>query len=309
MDREFRGEREASINNNIPEVYRLIERGASIAELVQQSYLDFSQNNLEAVSLGLEEILSHGNEGIQVLKTIARSTDELGSAVNKVLLQREWSAQSIAEALGTNRYGQVFSGAEINELKTLEFIHAYCLKVGLIDKTLTFEGFLEERNTQIDNEHNTFRPAPHVTGEIESHTISTSSTFGVEEPNYIELSGPREILRLRAMNSPQFLLLGSYGPYSAKEMTAYAKKINPEAKVNVIDNSMPVLSMIKKVNSKETRIAGGDATMIPLQDQSIDHVYTSHLLRFMNLSSAGFTNRAKDIFLNPVAFSNPGEAF
>ena len=143
--------------------------------------------------------------------------------------------------------------------------------------------------SQYFNSMRSFGPA-HITGMIERETRVMCNTFGVSEPTYLELNGPEEILRLRSLDDPSLLLLGSLGQYSAREFSAFAKKINPNCIPNVIDRFATNL-IDPYAGERDLNVQKANALEMPFKSNSQEQVYTNFLLHaFVNDDNSTINN-------------------
>lgn len=90
--------------------------------------------------------------------------------------------------------------------------------------------------------------------------------------------GREDIFRLQNMQNPRFLLVGSYGKYSAEEFYDFTKKINQGSEAVVIDKEryLSIYSKVKKGRNLQFAIADGKE--MPFQEGSFDLICTNHLL-------------------------------
>lgn len=144
---------------------------------------------------------------------------------------------------------------------------------------------------------------PHLTETIEQEEIAYSLTFGVSEPTYLELMGREDFLRVRSIEKPRFLLVGSYGKYSTSEFDDFAKKINPNAETVTIDIEQDFLPIYKRVQEeRDIAFAFADAKKMPFRGGSFDVVCTNHLLHFLVDGRQSTLRQEKDMqnFLNEM---------
>ncbi len=162
---------------------------------------------------------------------------------------------------------------------TLTELHAYATERGYIDDT-----FAQFRRKYIDQR----QKYTHLKKNLQEVVMCGQRTFGSYEPTYLELLGPSEILRFRYLTAPRCLLLGSLGYYSASEFANFLKKLNPSARVYVIDEWDESVNIIAQETKRdELLLVRGDATQLPFADGSFTHVYTNflfHALGGMNAS-------------------------
>lgn len=274
----------------VPEIYRLISEGASTETIVKQIYTDFygSGRDLEKVFLAIQELQQRGNEGVAAISYLATGTDELGELFKKIQ-ENNPKGWELEELLGINRFPNVLDKDFESEDEVFEEAYNYAVKKGYTKKTLA--ECIEDRRRIQGTRQSTGLP-PHLARVLEHEILVDNSTFGDDEPKYLETLGPREILRLRSLQSPQFLLLGSYGVYSAREFRSYADKINPNNKSFVVDIYEPSIKQLAGDPINSGKLVQGDARQLSYRENTMDHIYTNKLLPFL-----GFSDRIKD----PVA--------
>ena len=124
--------------------------------------------------------------------------------------------------------------------------------------------------------------SPQISGYIENEKVVFSSTFGAAEPTYLELLGQEEIQRIQSLDQPKFLLVGSYGKYSAEEFHTFAKKLNPQAEIFVIDIDTENISHYKKAQKeKDITFIIADGGKTPFDKESFDVICTNNVFHFM----------------------------
>jgi len=134
----------------------------------------------------------------------------------------------------------------------------------------------------------------HLDGRTDKEIFAISATFGSDEPGYMELLGPREILRLRSLSKPSFLLLGSYGVYSSREFRAFTNKINPANKSFVIDIDDESIKRLANDRVNDGTLVQGDARRLPFEDDTLDQIYTNRIFDFLG-SGEFFSDINQDI--------------
>jgi|GEM_PF-4344890 len=264
---------------NIPAVYRLIEGEAPSEEIMRQVFEDYyTHRDMEKVYLGLEELISRGADGRDVLEKYSSDTSGLGEKIIEILkFDRREALSRLVEILG------VFKK---NFLKTGEYkeIFDYLAGKGYLEGAgvKTPEDLQRSVMSRAGRPYSSYMETPQVRGVVEDEIITNSFTFGTDEPAYLELLGPREILRMRSAEKPNFLLLGSLGKYSAREFTSYTKKLNPEAGSFVIDCDKSQKGIYTQLQGREgVNFALANALSLPFADESFDHVYTNSLLHLL----------------------------
>lgn len=115
--------------------------------------------------------------------------------------------------------------------------------------------------------------------KIGQEIFANSITFGTKEPSRLELLGPAEILRLKNLQNPQFLMLGANNKYSVQEFSDFSKKINPSSQGNIADVSQKLIPEFKDLQGEQERqIVIADARKMPYGENSMDLVCTNSLL-------------------------------
>lgn len=284
-----------------PRIYRLIAERAGTDVLADQIYKDFYAHDPEAVFLGLDELRSRGNEGIAALNFFAKSTDEFGKVAKALAEKIDMPQRELEKLLGVKRFGTITG---IDDMVEAAFERTK--SKGIIDRNMSFDEFVDRA---VEQQNQSQRPGmlpPHFSGTIDQEVINSSSTFGTAEPAYLELLGPKEILKLREQKDPNFLLLGSYGKYSAQEFGRFAKNINPDANVNVIDVDDMTARIIKFNPDTPQNVTVADARELPFAAESMDTVCTNDLFHFIALE---YDSRLKDIFMEAYRVLKKGGSF
>ena len=262
--------------NNLPDIYRLIRDGASSNDISQQMYSDyFTNRDGERVYLALRELKSRGPEGAAQIRMMSYGSDELSQKL-KEIQDDNLEGLEIEGVLGIKRFGEI-GGDYIND-KTRGFDGLY----GFLSRN-GFKGSADDLTEMISRDIavNSDGSAAQLSGEIEKCTFNIAFVFGSQEPDYLELCGPEEILRLRDNPAPEMLLLGSLGVYSARDFYAYAKKINENSNTTVLDINPRCVQMMRKDDKVKNRIVQGDARKMPIDSDVMDHVYTNHLFHYL----------------------------
>ncbi len=264
----------------IPPIYTLIERNAPVTEVVQQLYTDFYDPNRdpEKLFLAFDELRRRGIEGKATIDYLATGTDELGGLAKKVGEVTDTESSALEEILGIHRWGTIIDGSHLSQKEELQQIYKYAIEHEFT--TITFKEFIDRLNQEVTLGQ-TSGPVQ-LREMVEETLLNSSHTFGMAEPSYFELNGPREILRLRNVVDPNFLLLGSLGAYSAREFTEYSHKINKSVTPHIIDihpNSIRKLNPEHKKGDKY--VVRGDVRALPYAPESMDHVYTNFLFHVM----------------------------
>lgn len=192
-----------AVQLTLPEVYRLIENNASPELLAQQIIKDFHspENDVEAVYLGLQELNSRGEGGHAALKALGKGSDLLSSIANTLEQNPNLTGRQLEQLLGINRFGVILDRQELGDQKFMLELYRYGIKKGYVDNNMPFEKFFSKVGAQQFLAQ--FKShEPQITGSIETDLLPSASTFGDCEPNYLEVLGPKEILRIRAKIEP-----------------------------------------------------------------------------------------------------------
>ena len=269
MEAEKIEKSQAPVAPDVPEIYKLINEQASVEKIAQQIYADFYAANKdpEKLYLGIDELQRRGLEGKATLAFLAQSTDELGALI-KSIQQEGAQGEDLEKRLGITRFGKI-----VDRSRDMPDAHEYALSKGY-----TRDSLEKCIKNVIDTAHT--KSVPHLVGTVKDELFVVSSTFGVDGPIYLELLGPREILRLRAQDEVNFLLLGSLGEYSAREFANYTRKISPKIRPIVIDKSDESINAIRK-GGVDVDLIQADALALPFANESMDHIYTNNLFRFL----------------------------
>jgi len=289
-------------NKVIPQIYNLIENQASTQDIVQQLSQDFYSNNLGAALLAVKELQARGNEGRAAIQFLARSTDELGKMAKKIDENFELHDQELEKPVGISRSTKYLDIHNNPNLKLS--IYEYLKSKGYIPEYMG----LDECSSLLKRQSGATKSGvdSHLEGGLEKDLINFSSTFGASEPCYLELLGQKEILRLRAKQTPQFLLLGSMGVYSARDIRKFADKINPDIKTNVVDIDSRSINQIKADVNPTSQPVQGDALKLPYKPGTMDNVYTNNLLDFIVLGRRDYHRVYTDLINEVSAVLNKG---
>lgn len=115
--------------------------------------------------------------------------------------------------------------------------------------------------------------------KIGQEIFALSRTFNTQEPSRLELLGPAEILRLKKLQNPQFLMLGADNKYSVQEFSEFSRKINSSSRSNLADISPELVSKFKDFQGEQGRqIVIADARKMPYEENSMDLICTNSLL-------------------------------
>ena len=262
----------------LPEAYKLAATNAPVELLARQLYEDShsTRNAGEKIYLGIQSLISRGEEGLGALALISKGNDELARVAKMVIERPEISAEELESTLGINRKGNVFSvdpRDRANQLRLLPTIYEYAKGRGYTN--LTYNDFERKVYEHVVHESDEI---PQLEGTLDNYLIPNAATFGTSEATYLELVGPLEILRLRSLSAPQLLLLGSLGKYSSREFAQYARKINPHALTHTIELGTEATEIIRKDNTYPDHfLVQGDARRLPYAEASMDHIYSNHL--------------------------------
>ena len=261
-----------------PSIYELIEQEAGCEAVAQQMYTDyFATRDNERVLLGLRNLQSRGPEGAAYIRMISNGSDELSQLVKRIQ-DDGLEGEQVEEVLGVHRFkGEIVDQCGNEEAKRIKALSYFKEKLGF---TGDLEGVfkIQERDFQLGENA---RVPILLTGRVEETTFNAENVFGAEEPTYLEMLGPEEILRLRSMEEPSMLLLGSLGKYSARGFRSMADKINPQTETTVIDISDVCIDLIKNDTDNRNIAVEGDVRDLPFPENFMDHVYTNSLFHYM----------------------------
>ncbi len=253
---------------HIPAVFQMISSGEPTPRIVKQIAKDYASGDKEKVFLGLQE-LKRRNAGSSSVDAL---TGELGFIAEKILTEKLEDSE-MESILGINRFAQL--RPEDNLLHPQHFInrHEQARQKGYTD--LPYSKFILEIRSRLGIN-------AHIKGTTENQVVPTDATWGISEPAAFELLTPRGVLELREKKKPNFLLLGSLGPASANQLQKFAKKINPDSAVHVIDISDGSIKLFKKDPVQaERHLVQADAMQLPYKDESMDYITTNHLFHFL----------------------------
>ena len=265
----------------IPYIYKLIESEAPTDKIVQEIYAEFYRpdSSAERLCLGFQELLDRGNEGVSALTFLGKGTDDLAALALKLSENPRISPYELENNLGIKRWSTVRDNRKVHsDPNSMMELVEYGKKKGYIPRHYSMEDcFAPLINTMKLGLH------PHLDETIDDDILSTSATFGTVEPTYLELLGAKEILRLRGSENINMLLLGSLGKYSSREFTSYARKISSKIDPSTLDIDYESLNLVKNDpdNKGDKMLVQGNALELPFADESMDHVYTNYLVRFL----------------------------
>ena len=262
----------------VPEIYRLIENGASVTDLSRQLYLDYfsGDRNPEKAFLAIKELMERGHEGRAALMQMAAGSDELSRKIAEIRQDPAISDAEIEKMLGIRRFGPIFNID--NQDKYWTGLYKYAVSKGIFSGSPA--SFFEIVKKDIETSH-MVTPAVHVTEKLDDMMFSASKTFQSDEPGYLELLGPKELLRLRKQTGQKMLLLGSYGKYSAREFRRFADKITKDADTYVIDNDPLCIKQMRDDKGVNNNVVEGDIRKMSFDDGTMDQVFTNHLFHFI----------------------------
>lgn len=264
----------------VPEIYRLIEGGADVQVICMQISNDFysgSADRGEKLFLAIQELKSRALDGAAAMRFIARGSDELARLMSRII-----STDNESEL---KKNLEIKGGEDVIELNAFEqmdpFRKFYDLALSrniLPTPVPSFEEFYEKYCCQC-----TVGLPPHLSRKIDKQVINLSSTFGVDEHNYLSQIGPKGILQARCKKNPQMLLLGSLGSYSAREFACFTRKLNPSSEPKVIEaNQVTVNSHLNPYEGENgLEVTLGNALDMPFQDNSMDYLFTNFLIHYL----------------------------
>lgn len=183
------------------------------------------------------------------------------------------------------------SSVDVSEIRTASFdanpvvaeaIFAEMQRRGIASEAIKSSTDLITEMHKGRSEKDTKANNPLITGSAAREIVALSETVGRDEPSYLQLLGPEEILRLRQKEKPVFILAGAMGGLSAREFAILAKKINPDSQCHVFDLDTRELEESKYVwdldKIENLTLTAGDALKMPFQPESADIIATNGLL-------------------------------
>jgi SAM-dependent methyltransferase len=274
----------------VPQIYKLIASGADPAAISVQMMRDqhAPRNPGERLFLGFDELRSRKKEGTNTLRALAQGEDVVALAARAFLKNPDMSMQKAEQLLGIERWGTVVANNKPDGFA--ESVYKHARRRGFTDLE-TAEQF--SYTTLLEGK---FLKRHHLNNDLEQGINIGGDTFGSVEPEYLELLGPREILRLRGLKDGNMLLLGSMGKYSAGEFANYNRKINPHLKTHVLEIDPQSVERIRadtQAAPREVRL--GDATKLDYPDASMQHVYTNMLFSHLRPGPEPHVNYIRDI--------------
>lgn len=256
--------------------------------------------------LGFQELLLRGEEGRASLRALSDAggfAGEVARAINSQSIGPH-DVTRLEHLLGVERWGPLLDVEETDFLRVVgERIRAKGYSKKSIEELL-----MDQR---VDEDFHKLHP--HMDELLEEHVFTGSATFGAYEPVYLELLGPREILRLRTLPQGRFLLLGSLGKYSANNFGTFARKINPRLTTHVVDIADWAIEAITRNGLGTDHLVQGDARSLPFAPESFDHIYTNSLFHYLRVGEFFKTAKTQadidDIMREAYAALKPGGSF
>lgn len=280
----------------IPEIFRLIQQRAPVGELLRQINEDVPEP--EKVYLGLEELAGRedGKDGLGALR---KQPSAVKNAAKTLYFKPDLDRHELEEKLGIGRFDEPFKQPLFGTSDSRIRVHRIARARGYTNSSSSSEFVAhheEQKNRDLSLRSKGL--SLQMAGEIDSEVVNISLTFGVIEPIYLELASPREILEIRTLDSPKFLLIGSESHYSALEFSKFVKKINPDVKPFFIDfRAQPLDAIVKNLRGEELHFLQGDGLRVPYRRSSMDAVYTNHFFRSMTM--APLSEKPTDREINP----------
>ncbi len=258
---------------DVPEIYNIIKDG-STNEIGSYMYKDYysGDRDTERTFLAIKELQDRGYEGMAALKQVSYGTDELSQKISEILNIENIKDDQIENILGIKRFGKILKMGEDISTAGYEYLKS---KNKFSGNHKDFHLKLLDDIEKQKNEHS------YIIGSLEKFTMANAVTFASLEPDYLELWGPKELLRLRTSSHQDMLLLGSLGFYSAREFRKFADKITPDAKTMVIDIGDIQIKLMNSDKNSKNVIIQGDVTNMPIKDESMDQVYTNYLFHVL----------------------------
>ena len=263
----------------LPQIYKLLTSGTDDTVLVPQIISDQNaqRNAGEKVLLGIRTLQTRGKAGVAALRTLTQEEGIAGVGAKLLLQNPKAISQSLEKVLNIRRWGTLVSTRHGSDDEYVHSIYDHAIARGYTKMSLTDFAGVRAHETSAPLSHH-FRSdfgTPlylHVSGD----------TFGALEPTYLELLGPEEILRLRALTTGNMLLLGSMGQHSAAHFANYNRKINPHLKSHVIDIDPHSVQLMREDHLSVPReIVQGDARDLQYPDGFAEHIYTNGLFPFL----------------------------
>ncbi|MDD5050500.1 MAG: class I SAM-dependent methyltransferase [Candidatus Pacebacteria bacterium] len=257
-------------SEEVPKIFRLLRDDASTEDVVQQLYSDYysSPRDNEKLFLGIQGLLKRGNEGRAALEFMAQSSDQF-APVLKEILSGKTTPKRLENFLNIKRWGKTY---DLEKISTPEFTELQYREA--INRGYTSKNFKEFCKHEA---HGQRTGVPQIDKTLDDYVANHGATFGTDEPTYLELIGPEEVLRLRDKKEGNMLLLGSLGHYSAHEFTNFAGKINKDIKSFVIDIHPKSVGALGQDPQEGKFVARADARNLPFQTESMEHVYSNRL--------------------------------
>lgn len=287
-----------SLTQEIPEIYRLIHNDASSEELAAQMIKQGSgpSKNRKALYLGFQELLDRGQDGIRMFTIIAKEVPGLAAVVSSLRVSPNLTGSELEKVLEMeNRFGEVIDKQVLTADELEQKTYEYGIKRGYVDRNISFREFKSLVESEVaraklrkfSGKGPAYEPNQ-LTGRMEHTPRLIDATFGRDEASYLEVMTPSEVLRMRAKERADILLLGSLGVYSARHFNSLAKKLGPNVNPKVVELHPRFVDLIKNDKRAENvrDVAQGDVLSLPYPKSSIDQVYSNSLFHSL-VSSDG----------------------
>ncbi|MBP6060529.1 MAG: class I SAM-dependent methyltransferase [Candidatus Pacebacteria bacterium] len=267
----------------LPPIFQMISSGEPTPRIVRQIAKDYATGDKEKVFLGLQELKRRGAGS----SSVEALTGELGFIAEKILTEKLEDSE-MESILGINRFAQLHPEDNLSHRQHLFNLYEQAYKKKYT--TLSYLDFVFKIRNRDKNAHKN--------GTTENEIVPIAATFGGSEPVALELLTPMGVLELREKKKPNFLLLGSLGAISANQFQKYAKKINPNSAVHVIDINDGSIKLLKNdPGQAERHLVQADAMQLPYQDESMDYITTNYLFHFLyiyRLNTSGTEAQAEE---------------
>jgi SAM-dependent methyltransferase len=265
----------------VPRIFQLIEGKASYRELLAETSKCVVSGDREGTVIGVVGILSMTNDPTQTMLVLARLSSEewyltgITEIIKNQLAGKTLNLLDVEMAFGVQRFPYL---CDTSKPDRMEIVHNYARSRHYIDERTTLDELDEMIRIDMKSIANDGR-VRHLDGTIEGELIAQSLTFGVQEPGYLEILGRERILRLREMEKPRMLLLGSLGKYSGVEFSNFARRINPDSSSLCIDIEKENLPHYDpEFQDQDIKLTLGDACRMPFRAGTMDHVFTNSIL-------------------------------
>ncbi|MFA5994960.1 MAG: methyltransferase domain-containing protein [Patescibacteria group bacterium] len=302
---------ESRQNYPVPEIFKVAQTGD--VALVKEELLR-NRRDPELIYLGFRLLLQQGEAGKNAIAELRKAGGTIAEIASTITNGNE-SYEDVEQELMPDRFKAIldYKKLVLHDDSVLVEILEEAKSAGVVSRDYS----LQELILKIQKDSlETIEKYPHLEETLENHLVAFNSTFGINEPTYLELLSPEEILKLRMQtNAPSLLLLGSLGKYSAREFAKFGKKLDRRSHNHVVEIKDKQVKLIQPYQGENNLcLVQGNALALPYRADSMDQVYEDHLLDNLHAKSKRNTRLATPeqitaIFTEVSRVLRPGGSF